>query len=325
MQLLLTGGTGFFGRALLRHWLSEAGNGQSIPEITLLTRSCDSFLNQYPEFSGLPWLHFIQGDILCPESLPREYSFSHVLHAAADSTLGPNLQPLQRFEQIVEGTRNMLDFALNCGAKRFLLTSSGAVYGAQPCDMERIPEHYNGIPDPLNPRNAYGIAKRTAEHLCALYQDTYGIEGIIARCFAFVGQDLPLNVHFAIGNFIRDALWHDAINVAGNGMPVRSYLDQQDLAIWLLTLLEKGQAGAAYNVGSDEAVTIAELAYLVRDTLAPNKPVYIQGQPGADHNNRNRYVPDVAKIKGELGLQVSVSLVEAIKRTAEKAILEKRK
>ena len=75
------------------------------------------------------------------------------------------------------------------------------------------------------------MAKRASEHLCCLYNDRFGVESVVARCFSFVGQDLPLNAHFAIGNFIHDALHStDEITVAGDGAPVRSYMNQADLA-----------------------------------------------------------------------------------------------
>jgi dTDP-glucose 4,6-dehydratase len=315
-RIFVTGGTGFFGRSLLRHWIERWNRGVEIPKVTVLTRSLDNFLGHYPEFQKYPWLHFHTGDILKPESLPKAQSFTHVLHAATDSTLGPQLSARQRYIQIVNGTENILEYAVDCGAKRFLLTSSGGVYGPQPEGMDKIPEDYNGMPDPLNPANAYGVAKRAAEHLCALYQDMHGIEAVIARCFAFVGQDLPLDVHFAIGNFIRDALWADEIVVGGDGTPVRSYLDQRDLAIWLLTMLEKGQAGRAYNLGSDEAVTISDLAHLVGDIVAPGMPVRILGK-SVSLNNGNRYVPDVTRARTELGLGVAVPLAKAIERAAE--------
>ena len=237
------------------------------------------------------------------------------MHAAADSTNASKLTHLQRYDQIVSGTRNLLNLAVACGAERFLLTSSGAVYGVQPPHLDLIPEDWQGIPDPLNPANAYGIGKRVAEHLCASYAQVYGLRTVIARCFAFVGPDLPLDVHFAIGNFIGDALWRDEITVAGNGTPLRSYLDQQDLAHWLFKLLNHGQPGQAYNVGSDRAIGIADLANLVRDVVAPSKQVQIFGG-GEDRGERSIYIPSIQKAKDDLGLSVRISLEDAIRTTA---------
>ena len=256
------------------------------------------------------------GDISEENSLPHDKRFTHILHAAADSTFGPNLTPLQRYDQIVKGTRNVLDIAVACGADRFLFTSSGAVYGPQSLHLDRIPEDWNGIPDPLKPQNAYGIAKRTAEHLCVLYGQNFFIDTIIARCFAFVGPDLPLDVHFAIGNFIHDALWNDEITVNGDGTPQRSYLDQEDLAHWLLTLLERGEAGQAYNVGSDQAITIKDLAHLVRDIVSPGKSVRILGE-SKGNKERNIYVPNINRVRKELGLNVRISLEDSIRKTAQ--------
>jgi len=139
---------------------------------------------------------------------------------------------------------------------------------------------------------------------------------VVARCFAFVGPDLPLNVHFAFGNFIRDALTADAITVSGDGTPLRTYLHQSDLAHWLLTLLEHGRPGQAYNVGSDEVISIAALAHLVRDILAPGKPVHILGQSNPVAA-RSRYVPDIRKAQQDLVLNVSIPLAEAIRLTGE--------
>lgn len=314
MNLLITGGTGFFGRALLRSRFNHEKVWRDITTVTVLSRNPDGFLREYPEFSGLDWLKFHRGDVLAPESLPTE-QFTYVLHAAADSTLGATLTSIQRYDQIVSGTRNMLDFSVKSGATRFLLTSSGAVYGKIPNDMNGVDESYHGMPDSLDPANAYGIAKRAAEHLCALYKDVHGLNYVVARCFAFVGRDLPLNVHFAIGNFIRDALHHDEIIVKGDGTAVRSYLSQEDLATWLITLILHGETANAYNVGSDEAYTIAFLAHKIRDLIAPNKPVSILGN--ALSGERNIYWPNINKAKHALDLQVSTSLETAILSTAQ--------
>jgi len=312
MNILITGGTGFFGKALLRHHLFLAELDPK--EITVLSRHPEQFLAAYPEFSGHSSITFLKGDIQQRDSLPWDQTFTHVLHAATESTIGPSLTPLQRYDQIVEGTRNILDLAVATGARRFLLTSSGAIYGPQPADFAAIPEDWRGSPNLAKPSTAYGQAKRAAEHLCALIGEQHGLETVVARCFAFVGADLPLNVHFAIGNFIRDAFTADAICVSGDGTPLRTYLHQSDLAHWLFTLLERGRSGEAYNVGSIEVISIADLAHLVRNILAPEKAVRIIGQP-APGAARNRYVPDIHKAHQELGLSVSLSLAEAIRQT----------
>jgi len=318
MSLFLTGGTGFFGRSILRRIAAATQSTKYVPpKVTVLTRAPACFLARYPEFADLSWLTFHAGDILSGLSaFPQDGKFTHVLHAAADSTLGPRMAPLDRFDQIVTGTRNVLDFAVRIGASRLLLTSSGGVYGAQPAALERIPESYLGMPDPLSANNVYSVSKRLAEHLCVLYGEKYGLETVAARCFAFVGPDLPLDAHFAIGNFIRDALGQPEVTVNGNGTPLRSYLYQDDLADWLLTLLEKGRPAQAYNVGSDEAISIAELAHLARDLIAPGKTVSLKGNVGADAAVRNRYIPDIDKMRTEFGLKVTTPLADAIKLTA---------
>ena len=315
MKLLLTGGTGFFGRALLRQLETLRCTSGSLPfgQITVVTRSPVNFRKKYPSLAYLSWLSLHEGDVLYPSSLPQKGRYQFILHAASDATNANRLTPLQSYRQIVDGTENMLKFAVSSGAQRFLLTSSGGVYGPQPWDMKTIPETYNGMPDPLNPLNAYGVAKRLAEHLCAQYGHQYGIETVIARCFAFVGKDLPRDAHFAIGNFIRDAIERPEITVNGNGSPIRSYMHQSDLAHWLLTLLQQGASGNAYNVGSDEAISIADLALLVRDLVSPEKQVHVKSQLLADNVFRNRYIPDISKAKTDLGLEITIPLAQAIR------------
>jgi dTDP-glucose 4,6-dehydratase len=309
-QLLITGATGFFGRALLRRLIQfEPQNGN----IVALTRDPAGFLTCYPEFADISWLEFRKGDILHRESLPK-CRFSHVIHAAADSTGGTALNAIERFSQIVDGTRNMLEWAVASGVKRFLYTSSGAIYGAQPPHIERLPEDWIGAPPPELVGSAYGTAKRAAECLCALYAGRNGLEPVIARGFAFIGPDLPLEAHFAIGNFIRDAMADVEIKVNGDGSPLRSYLHQDDLADWLLGMLLHGQPGRCYNLGSDVAVSVAELAQLVRDIIAPQKPVRILGAAAVDRA-RSRYVPDISRARLELGLTVRIGLSEAIEKT----------
>lgn len=312
-HILITGGTGFFGKALLRYLLGLGIDADT--RLCILSRQPERFRSAYPDLVSSDQISFVQGDIQHRDSLPWDQSFTHVLHAATNSTLGPSLTPLCRFNQIVDGTRHILDLAVATGATRFLLTSSGGIYGPQPADLEAIPEDWSGSPALDVPVTAYSQAKRAAEHLSVLYRDAHGLETVIARCFAFVGQDLPLDVHFAIGNFIRDALEEEAITVRGDGLPLRTYLDQRDLSRWLWLLLMDGLDGETYNVGSDYVISIADLAYLVRDLLAPSKPVLVVGQSDWVAT-RNRYVPNISKIRLMHGVQPEFSLIEAIQSAA---------
>jgi dTDP-glucose 4,6-dehydratase len=233
--------------------------------------------------------------------------------ATETNTSLANPSPSVYFETSVDGTRRVLDFAASSGARQLLLTSSGAVYGPQPPDCERLSENQTIAPSPENVDTAYGQGKRAAEFLCCAAHAETGLEAKIARCFAFVGPYLPLDSGFAIGNFIRDALDGDVIAVTGDGTPRRSYLYAADLALWLWTILLRGRPASPYNVGSERDVSIAELAHIVAQAVSGSGVEIAQEpKPGAV---AARYVPDTSRAAGELGLHTTVSLEEAIRRT----------
>jgi len=218
------------------------------------------------------------------------------------------------FDTIVEGTRRALEFSIASSAARFLFVSSGAVYGTQPPQLTHLPESFSGGPDPLAPASAYAEGKRAAELLCALLA-TPCLETTVARCFAFVGPYMRLYAHFAIGNFIGDRLRGGPIQVHGDGSPFRSYLYASDLAVWLWTILFKGQCRRAYNVGSEDAVNIAALANQVALATAWQKvDVRIALSPAAGAPV-HRYVPLTSRARSELALHAEVPLEEAIRRT----------
>jgi dTDP-glucose 4,6-dehydratase len=221
------------------------------------------------------------------------------------------------FDTITVGTRRVLDFAASAGTRRLLFVSSGAVYGAQPPELTHVNEDYRGAPDSLDPRSAYGEGKRVAEWLCALAGQEHNLEIPVARCFAFVGPRLPLDAHFAVGNFIRDALAGAPIHIAGDGTPFRSYLYAADLAVWLWTLLLRGSGARAYNVGSPVGLSIAEVAETVRNALGVSAPVRIASPAPAPVRFPARYVPDVTRAAQELGLRPLIDLAEGVRRTAQ--------
>jgi dTDP-glucose 4,6-dehydratase len=218
------------------------------------------------------------------------------------------------FDVIVEGTRNVLEFAAQCGAPKVLFTSSGAIYGKQPVELSHISEKFSGGPDCLDINSSYAEGKRATEWLCAAYIKSNDLPITIARCFAFVGPHLPLDQHFAIGNFIRDANTGKSIQIAGDGTPLRSYLYAADLAIWLWKVLLNGQAGRAYNIGSEEAFSIREIAEHVADCVSSKPEIIISHKPPTGQLPA-RYIPSTQRAQNELKLTQQIHLPEAISRT----------
>jgi nucleoside-diphosphate-sugar epimerase len=301
-KIFVTGGTGFFGKwllAALGHADVEMNLGL---EVTVLSRDPGAFLERHPQ--ALRW-HFLAGHV-ADSSLPSA-RFDYVIHAASDTTaVSTPDEEAERTRAIVAGTARMLELARGSGARRMLYISSGAVYGSRADAEHGAREDDYSVARPTGP---YAKAKRQAEKLCA----ASGIDFVTARAFAFLGPHLPLDAHYAAGNFIRDALRGGRIEVRGDGTALRSYLYPTDLIVWLLGILIRGKKGRAYNVGSDEVVSIAELAHVVAKAVEPHSEIVVQAvQP---RGPQNIYVPDIARAKTELGLEVSVPLRESIRRT----------
>jgi len=311
-HLFITGGTGFFGCWLLESFLWANRQLDLKAHASVLTRQPATVKQALPHLMLDPAITLINGDVRNFAYPKGEYS--HIIHAATESSTKLNQEnPLLMLDTIVEGTKHTLEFAVQCKARKFLLTSSGAVYGKQPSEITHIPEDFPGAPDPLLPASAYGEGKRVAEHLCALYANS-SLETKIGRCFAFVGPYLPLDIHFAIGNFIRDAMNGGPIVIKGDGTPFRSYMYAADLAIWLWTILLRGESYRPYNVGSEEDMTISELADKVAESFRPPTKVEIQGNPVAGKVSE-RYVPSAARARHELGLDAWISVKESIAQT----------
>jgi len=308
-RIFITGGTGFFGHWLLESFAKANAELELGATAWVLTRNPSAFGAKAPHLAANPAIHLLSGDFT-NFAFP-DGSFHSVIHGA--TALGA---PLDIFDANLEGTRRVLEFARQSGAKRFLFTSSGAAYGRQPSEMTHIPEDYAGAPDTMDANSAYGQSKRACEFIVAMYARQYGFAAPIARCFAFAGPYLPLDLNFAIGNFVRDALAGGPIRIGGDGTPRRSYLYAADLAIWLWTILLRGESCRLYNVGSDADLSIAELARRVAAIVAPGVEIEIAKQPVAG-GPVARYVPAVARAEEELGLSVWVSLEEGIRRMGE--------
>ena len=296
-RVFVTGGTGFFGKSLLD---LVRRRGWTDTEFVLLSRAPERFAASVPELAALPGVRLIPGDVRS-FAFPRG-RFDVVIHGAAPALTG--LAPGEQRSIIVEGSRRVLEFVRVCGAERVLMISSGAVYGPQGT-VEKVAEDH-----PCRPVTEYGIAKLEAERM---FLDS-GVPTAVARGFAFVGRYLNRDIHFAIGNFIRDVLAGKAVVVKGDGTPLRSYLYADDLAEWLLALAARPEEQLVCNVGSDRAVSIRELAHTVCRALGRELPIRVltPAEPGGPVE---RYVPSIA-LAGSLGLLVKNDLETAIRRSA---------
>lgn len=312
-RLLITGGTGFFGRWLLETFVAANDALGLGAEAVVLSRRPDAFRERAPELTSHRALTLVEGDVRTFARPPGR--FSHVIHAATDASAGLNeSDPLRMIDTIVAGTQRVLEVTRDVGAEKVLITSSGAVYGRQPPQLPHVTEEHPGGPDPCDPRSAYAEGKRAAETMAVLHGRRHGYEVKVARCFAFVGPFLPLDIHYAIGNFIRDGVEGGHLIIRGDGTPYRSYLYAADLAVWLWTILTHGRSGVPYNVGSDEALSIREVAERVGRAFTPPAVIEVLGQPEPGRP-AERYVPSIARAGAELGLSPWVGLDDAIAKT----------
>jgi nucleoside-diphosphate-sugar epimerase len=312
-RIFVTGGTGFVGSWLLESFVYANARFALGARVVVLTREPSTFARVAPHVAADDAVEFVRGDVR--DFADATGTFDAIVHAATPASAKINDEtPLLMVDTVVNGMRRVLDIAERSGRIPFLLTSSGAIYGRQPPELHAVDETFSGGPDPLDARNAYHESKRLSELLLAIAAQSRGVRAKIARLFAFVGPYLPLDRHFAIGNFIRDAMNGTTIQIGGDGTPVRSYLYAGDLTVWLWRVLARGESGRAYNVGSERAIDIRETARAVAACVEPRGTHAIRG---IANNNclPERYVPATRRARTELGLEEWTSLDDAIRRT----------
>ncbi len=318
-RLFVTGATGFWGSWLLESFAhARQAHGLST-HLTFLSRDPEAFFAGRPHLRACKYLHARRGDVRDFEISGEP--FSHIIHAATPaSQLFNEASPLAMFSTIVDGTRRILDLCERSGAKRLLLASSGAIYGPQPSHITHIEEDFGGAPRLDDVKSAYAQGKRAAEWLAGAHAQAAqpALEVVTVRGWAFVGPLLPLDVHFAMGNFLRDALGGEEIRIAGDGTPFRSYLYASEMAEWLWAMLLRGEPNRAYNLGSEDGRPLREVAEAVARVASEEDGRPLQVRVAREPNLSlppSRYLPSTRRAQDELGLGQQVSLEEGVRRT----------
>ena len=311
-SLLVIGGSGFFGKSILDAYQRGLLSPWHIDSIDILARNANSLQTVAPHLLSSK-IHLHNEDIRTAKVLPQA---DYVIHAAASTDASRYLADGQaEKENILRATSNYCELAQQFHKNsKVIYTSSGAIYGQQPEGMNVLSEDASLEPVEnlaLNKRG-YAQAKRDGEDLIRGL-GKIGIDISIARCFAFVGPYLPLDQHFAIGNFIRNGMRKEPIKVNASHPVYRSYMYSDDLVLWLMTIAKNATPEApCFNVGSDQAISVLDLAKRVaaRFGVSVNHPA--QNKVPID-----RYIPSIDKARKELGLTLHFNVDQAIDKTIE--------
>jgi nucleoside-diphosphate-sugar epimerase len=308
-DILIPGGTGFVGgwltSAICKAMQNLGGNGS----VTVLGRRPRP---KYLIGAQQAWpasVSYIQTDISNWAGISN-LKFDLLINCAASSDETEyKRDPLGTTQAISDGTRNLLELLRLQDSARGVFMSSGAVYGLNYQKEALTERHRVHLPLGMS-QLAYHETKRYAEMLMTMYRHQHGLNLVAARLFAFLGPGLPLERHFAAGNFMREAFNGETIRVRTEGLSARSYLYPTDMvnAISLLATAETSEA--EYNIGSDRPVTVRELA----ETIAQYFDVSVQFDNEIEEPTY--YVPDTTRLRKTHGFVETINLQNAISRTS---------
>ena len=307
-RFFITGATGVFGQWFLEffNWMHTRRLGE--PMATVLSRRPHTYHFQF--------VNTVIGDI--GDFVVTESSFEYLLHLAAPSARDTfqGMSDIAKLEQLYRGTKRVLEVSEALVTKRSLIASSGAIYGGFP-EHHTAPISEENRTSPLSSEFGIGLAlgKRISEFLCQDAVRTTNCDLSIARLFSFVGPGLPVDIHYAIGNFVEKAVQGEDIIIIGDGKPSRSYMFLGDMVYWLLMILIKGINGSDYNVGSTTEITMSELATKIKNLVNSDIKISVLGQSNKTPGNPVNYfyIPDTNKAKSTLGLKELTSIDDALK------------
>ena len=313
--IFLTGCTGFIGKWLVEALLCANDLMSLNCRLHLLTRSPQNFFQSMPHIAGRTDLVTVAGSLLdAPESsFP---TMDYVVHGANLVVLPTPQWAADHCRLATLGTERLFRLAADSGCRGALLLSSGAVYGTQALGLAApFAEEPQTLADRINESALYGETKRFTELFAVSLGQQYNIRVPVARCFAFCGGYLPLNSPHALISFIRDARAGRKICIRGDGRAQRSYMYGSDMAVWLLAMLVEGPHGQALNVGSEQAVSIADLAQLVQKLHGGGSVQILNETVSA--NAPSVYLPSTGLTRATLLVEETVPLEQGLANTLE--------
>ena len=263
-RVLITGATGLIGSFLVDTLAWMNANAGADIEICAAGRSEEGIRRRFGALADDARFHYVPYDAREPARF--DFMTDYVVHAATSAhPLAYSQDPVGTMQANLTGTMQLLEYLRRCPGARFALLSTGETYGENPDLPEGFAETDYGWIDPMNPRACSPESKRAAETLCAAYAAQYGVDARVARlCHVYGPTFTPANSR-ADAQFLRRTLAGEDIVMKSTGAQVRSWCYVADAVSAILTLLEKGEKGQAYNVANRHATaSIREYA----ETLA---------------------------------------------------------
>jgi len=305
--ILVTGGTGYVGKWIY-YFVKHLNNQYELDiKLILVARGIDGPFNI--EINLQSFVSFIRSDIRQIKNLPAHINY--IIHAASspDNRLYMS-NPIDSIDIITSGTKQLFEASLELdGLKNILNLSSGQIYGA--VNSDHITEDDFGSLNVGNIGSIYSEAKRYSETLSLAYRTIHKLPIVQVRPFAFVGPLMDLNMPWAINNFVRDAIKFSKIKIVGNGSPIRSYMYPADMVYWILVMLIYGKTGQAYNLGSNEGVSLFDLAKKIKNILGEKIDIEVLNM----NESNFTFVPDISKVNKEFNLTIKVDFDTALKNT----------
>jgi dTDP-glucose 4,6-dehydratase len=306
---IVTGGAGFLGSHLCDHLLGQGHRVICIDNLDTGSLENIAHIGNGADF------RFINQDLTEYVDIDEDVDFVYHLASPA-SPIDYARLPLHTLKVGSYGTHHMLGLAKFKRA-RFLLASTSEVYGDP--QVHPQPEDYWGHVNPIGPRGVYDEAKRYAEAMTMAYHRQQGLDTCIARIFNTYGPSMRPHDGRAIPTFLRQALQDKPLTVFGDGSQTRSFCFVDDLVRGLVTLAES-DVHLPVNLGNPDEFTLLELAKTVIEVTESRSEIVFEALPVDDPQQRQ---PDISRARQLLGWEPQVPLREGLKRTVEKAGVER--